>query len=448
MDYDFDLLVIGAGSGGVRASRMAAQRGARVAIVESTYFGGTCVNVGCVPKKLFALGAHYADDFEDAPGYGWKIGETISFDWPTLRDNKNKEIERLNAIYKTLLEKNHVIIFKGKASFADANTVIVNDKKISAKTILIATGNFPNSLDMPGNELMITSNEIFYLDKLPQKMAIIGGGYIGVEFASIFGSMGVEVTLVQRGDLLLRHFDTDVRDFMMDCLKNRNIILRLNTRIKTLEKKGNDIILTTTEDDTFSAQVVLNATGRVPNTMGLNLDKIGVKQDESGAIIVDDYFQTSVPSIYALGDVIDKLQLTPVALAQAMAFVATLFDNIPTKMSYDTIPTAVFSNPTVGSVGLTEEQARRAYKDVEVYITRFKPLKHTLSNRDEKVLMKLIVDKGTDKVLGAHMAGSEAGEIIQGFAVALKAGATKAIFDSTIGIHPTSAEEFVTLRKN
>jgi len=446
MPFDFDLLVIGAGSGGVRASRMAAQTGAKVAVVEDTHFGGTCVNVGCVPKKLFAISAHYADDFVDAQGYGWQAKQ-ITFDWPTLRDNKTKEITRLSNIYKSLLEKNNVTIFNGTALFVDEHTVAIGDKKISAERILIATGNAPFLPPIPGHELAITSNEAFYLDKLPERMIIVGGGYIAVEFASIFSNLGVQVTLVYRGELFLRKFDDDIRHFLAASLAHKNITLKFNTDIASLHKKEQTIIATTHADEKIDTNLVLFATGRLPNTQQLNLKKLGVKLSENGAILVNDSFQSSVPSIYALGDVIDRMQLTPVALAEAMAFVATVFANKPTHVDYHNIPTAVFSDPTVGTVGLTEEQARQQYGDVAIYRSTFKALKNTLSGRDEKTLMKIIVDKKTDKVIGVHMVGNDAGEIIQGFAVALKAGATKAIFDTTVGIHPTAAEEFVTMRE-
>jgi glutathione reductase (NADPH) len=445
MAFDFDLIVIGAGSGGTRASRMAAQSGAKVAIIETGLFGGTCVNVGCVPKKLFAMGAHYADDFLDAKGFGWNLNKP-TFDWPTLRDNTTQEVQRLNGIYRSLLEKNNVTVFVGNASLEDAHTVNVNNKSITAERILIATGSIPFMPTYPGHELAVSSNEMFYLEKLPQELIVTGAGYIAVEFASIFANLGVKVTLLHRGPGILRGFDDDIRQFLMESMQHRNITIKLNCHVASLHKKANQIVVTTEENETYSANLVLSAIGRIPHTAGLNLHQVGVRLSLRGAICVNEYYQSSIPSIYALGDVIDKVQLTPVAITEAMAFVATQYLNKPTVVDYNSIPTAVFSNPNIGTVGLTECKAREIYGEVVVYKSTFRALKHTISGRDEKTFMKVIVEAKTDKVLGVHMVGADAGEIIQGFAVAVKMGATKAQFDATVGIHPTVAEELVTMR--
>ncbi|RDH46808.1 glutathione-disulfide reductase [Zooshikella ganghwensis] len=446
-NYDYDLLVIGAGSGGVRASRMAASQGAKVAVVESTFLGGTCVNVGCVPKKLFSYAAHFAEDFHDARGFGWSIGEK-DFDWSVLRQNKDKEIQRLNGIYQRLLENAGVTIINGQARFIDEHTVEVGDGHYSAERVLIATGGQPFVPEFPGHEHAITSNEAFYLDSLPKRAVVVGGGYIALEFASIFNGLGVETTLIYRRELFLRGFDDDVRHFMRDEIEKKGIQLRFSEDISRLDKQQDGTLQCQLKTGgEINTDLVLYATGRVPNTLGLNLAQVGVETDQQGAIVVNEHFQTSVPSIYALGDVINRVQLTPVALAEAMSLVRHWYQGSYEPLDYSLVPSAVFSHPNIASVGLTEAQARDRYSKLDIYRTSFRHLKHTLSGSDEKTLMKLIVDKVTDKVIGCHMVGAEAGEIMQGLAVAIQAGATKAVFDRTIGIHPTAAEEFVTMRE-
>ena len=444
--YDYDMFVIGAGSGGVRAARFAANTGARVAVAEDRYMGGTCVNVGCIPKKLFVYASHYIHDFEDAAGYGWTVGEP-AFDWNTLRDNKDKEIERLNGVYARLLEGAGVEIFRARATIADPHTVEVDGKRVTAKYILVATGGWPVVPDIPGKEHAITSNEVFHLERLPKRAIVVGGGYIAVEFAGILHGLGVEVTELYRGPAFLRGFDDDVRHFLADEMRKAGIDLRFNCNVARIERTG-DVLRAELEDGgELETDLILYATGRAPNTAGLGLEEAGVELDRKGAVVVDDYFKSSVDSIYAIGDVIARVQLTPVALAEGMAVVKTLFEGEPTGADYHGIPTAVFSQPTIGTVGLTEAQAREKYGEIDVYLSTFAALKHTLTGSDEKTLMKLIVDRASDRVVGCHMVGSDAGEITQGLGIALKAGATKAVFDATIGIHPTAAEEFVTMRE-
>lgn len=445
---DFDLIVIGAGSGGVRLARMSAQSGARVAVVESRYLGGTCVNVGCVPKKLFVYGAHVHDDLEDAAGYGWRIPmEGVSFDWPTLVANKNVEIERLNGIYGRLLDNAGVEIIRGTASLQDANTVVVGDQTYSAKHITVATGSWPVVPDVPGKECILTSNEMFYLPQLPRHAVVWGGGYIAVEFAGILAGLGVETTLLYRGDLFLRGFDADVRRFTEQEMRKKGIDLRFNVTIESIETQDAHYQVNLSNGDHLETGLVMAATGRRALVDGLGLTNLGVELNASGHVVVDDHFQTSVPSITALGDVIGTPQLTPVALAQAMVLSRRLFGDGQGEMDYRAIPTAVFCQPNIGTVGLTEQAARAAGHSLRIYRSEFRPMKFTLSGRDERCLMKLVVDDQTDTVLGAHMVGPDAGEITQGLAVAIKAGATKAQFDATMGIHPTSAEEFVTMRE-
>ncbi len=447
MSYDYDLFVIGAGSGGVRASRIAASYGATVAIAENTYLGGTCVNVGCVPKKLFVYGSHFSEDFSDAKAYGWDI-ETQGFDWPRLRDNKTKEIERLNGIYESLLETAGVALKLGTARLEDAHTVVMEDATYTAKYILVATGSWPSVPEFPGREFVITSNEAFYLEEFPEKVVVVGGGYIAVEFAGIFAGLGAETELIYRGSLFLRHFDQDVREFVAQELKEKHVHLNFETQVQRIEEYDGQKRLFLDDGTTMDADLVMYATGRTPNTEGLGLEVVGVELNKRGGIVVDDYYQTSVPNIYALGDVIDVVQLTPVAIAEGMCLANNLFTDRPKqKVDYKNIPTAVFCQPNIGTVGLTEEQAVEQYGEIEVYQSEFKPMKHTLSGRKERTMMKLLVDKSTDVVVGVHMVGPEAGEIIQGIAVAIIAGATKAQFDKTIGIHPTAAEEFVTMRE-
>jgi glutathione reductase (NADPH) len=446
--YDYDLIVIGAGSGGVRLARMSAQRGARVAVVESRYLGGTCVNVGCVPKKLFVYGAHVREELEDAAGYGWQVPtDNVSFDWPTLVANKNAEIERLNGIYGRLLANAGVEIIEGTANFEDPHTVRVGEQSYSSRRITVATGSWPVVPDIPGKEHLLTSNDMFYLPQLPRHATVWGGGYIAVEFAGILAGLGVETTLLYRGDMFLRGFDDDVRHFTLQEMRKKGIDLRFNVTIDSVERNDSTYVAQLSDGGQLETGLIMAATGRRALVDGLGLTDLGVELTASGHVQVDDYFQTAVPSVYALGDVIGTPQLTPVALAQAMVLSRRLFGDGQGEMDYSAIPTAVFCQPNIGTVGLTEQEAREAGHRVRIYRSEFRPMKYTLSGRDERSLMKLVVDDETDQVLGAHMVGPDAGEITQGLAVAIKAGATKAQFDATIGIHPTSAEEFVTMRE-
>ncbi|WP_438015346.1 glutathione-disulfide reductase [Sorangium sp. So ce315] len=451
--YDYDLFVIGAGSGGVRAARMSASYGARVAVAESRHLGGTCVNLGCIPKKLLVYASHYAEDFEDAAGYGWTVpghgggGQGgPSFDWSTFLRNKNKEIERLNGVYERLLKNSGADIRWGQARLVDPHTVEIDGAAVTAERILVATGSAPWIPDFPGRELAITSDDAFHFQTMPRRAVIVGGGYIAVELAGIFHGLGAKVSLVHRGVHLLRGFDDDVRAFLAAEIQKKGLDLRLGASVESIARRGDGLCATLADGTDLEADCVLYATGRLPKTKGLGLEEVGVALDEDGAVVVDDAFQSSIPSIYAIGDVIARVQLTPVAIAEAMALVKRLFRGEHARVDYAGIPTAVFSQPNVGTVGLSEAQARE-HHDVAVYLSIFRPLKHTLSGREEKTMMKLVVDRATDRVLGVHMVGPDAGEIIQGFAVALKCGATKAQFDATIGIHPTAAEEFVTMRE-
>ncbi|MFM8354366.1 MAG: glutathione-disulfide reductase [Gammaproteobacteria bacterium] len=452
MTDDYDLFVIGAGSGGVRASRMSAARGARVAVAESTYLGGTCVNVGCVPKKLFVHGSHFGEEFDDARGFGWDVSQT-TFDWARLRDNKTREIERLNGVYRNLLESAGVEVLHGHAELLDAERVRIDDRVYRARNILIASGSTPSVPNIPGREFAITSNEAFYLPRFPRRVVIVGGGYIAVEFAGIFAGLGAATTLIYRGPLFLRGFDDDVRSFVAAELRKKHIDLRFSTDVTAIEDipgtepphRARRVHLA--DGAALDTDIVLYATGRTPNTRNLGLERAGVACTARGGIIVDDQYRTNVPGIYAIGDVIDRVQLTPVAIAEGMCIANNLFTDQPTRsVDYTLIPTAVFCQPNIGTVGLTEAAARAQHGAIDVYATDFRPMKHTLSGRDERTFMKLIVHAESQRVLGAHMVGPDAGEIIQGIGVALTAGATKDDFDRTIGIHPTAAEEFVTMR--
>lgn len=447
MTYDFDLFVIGAGSGGVRAARFAAGFGARVAVAESRYLGGTCVNVGCVPKKLLVYGSHFADDFEQAEGFGWTAGKA-QFDWEKLISNKNREIERLNGIYRKLLVNSGVTLLEGHARLADAHHVEINGQRFSAERILIATGGWPQIPEIPGREHAITSNEAFFLKQLPKRVLVVGGGYIAVEFAGIFNGLGTDTTLLYRGDLFLRGFDKSVRTHLVEELTKRGLQLQFNTDIVRIDKQSDSSLLATLNDGRqLEADSIFYATGRRPMLDNLGLENTRVELNERGYIDVNDNFETHEPSILALGDVIGRVQLTPVATAEGMAVARRLFKPEQYRpVDYRHIPTAVFSQPNIGTVGLTEEQALENGHKVVVFESRFKPMKLTLTESSEQTLMKLVVDARTDRVLGAHMVGPDAGDIIQGLAIALKAGATKRLFDETIGVHPTSAEEFVTLR--
>ena len=444
--YDYDLFVIGVGSGGVRAARMSAQYGARVATAEEKYMGGTCVNVGCIPKKLFVYASHYHDDFSEAKGYGW-LSHQPDFDWTTLLANKDKEILRLNGIYEGLLEGAGVTHFDGRARILDAHTISVGDKQVTTDKILIATGGWPTKQSIPGAEHIITSNEAFYLETLPKRALILGGGYIAVEFAGIYAGLGVQTELAYRGPLFLRGFDDDVRHLVQSELEKKEIALSFESTLAAVEQMPSGALRGTFEDGrVIEADVILAATGRKPAVADLGLETVNVAQRENGAIIVDDQYQTSEPNIFALGDVTDRIQLTPVAIQEAMCFASTQFAGKPQVMDYSDIATAVFCQPNIATVGLTEAEARGQYPAIRVYRSQFRPLKHTLSGSEEQSLMKIIVDDATDRVVGIHMVGAEAGEIIQGLAVAMKAGVTKAIMDQTVGIHPTAAEEFVTMR--
>ncbi len=445
-DYDYDLITIGGGSGGVRASRFAAQRhGKKVAVIENMRIGGTCVMRGCVPKKLLVYAAHFAHDFEDSEGFGWQLGDN-THDWPTLIAKKDAELNRLEDIYHRLLREAGVDEITGTGKVTGPHSVEVNGKTLTAEHILVATGGWPHLPDLPGIEHAITSNEALDLPDLPKHVVIVGGGYIAVEFAGIFHALGAEVHIIIRADNILRGFDQTMRDALRVELENQGIHVHSECMVRSIEKTESGFSLRLDQVDFMETDLVMYATGRKPNTTNIGLEEAGVELAKSGAIVVDEFSQTSVDSIYAIGDVTDRVQLTPVALAEGMALVRTLYDGKPTSMSYENIPSAVFSNPPIGSVGLTEEDARRDHK-IEIYQSTFKPMKHTLSGRNERSVMKLIVDKATDKILGAHMMGIDAPEILQGIGIAVKAGATKADFDATIGIHPTAGEEFVTMRE-
>ncbi len=444
--FDYDLFVIGAGSGGVRAARMSAGLGARVAIAEARYLGGTCVNVGCVPKKLFSYGAHFTENFHDAASFGWDVSHS-PLDWPRLRDNKTREIERLNGIYGNILGSAGVALINGHARFIDGHTVDVNGKTYTAERILIAVGGWPYIPDVPGREHAISSNELFYLDKLPEHATVVGGGYIATEFAGILNGLGVQVTQIYRRSLFLRGFDEEVRGHLAEEMRHRGVELRFNENVSAIEKTAEGFRLQLDSGDSLDTGLVLYATGRKPLIDDLGLENTAVALDDKGFIAVSDSFQTAEPSVYALGDVIGGMELTPVALAEGMNLARRLYGGVDQAVDYEYIPTAIFCQPNIGTVGYSEEQAREKFGEISVFTSQFRHLKHTLTDNPSKVFLKLIVDKASDRVVGVHMLGDEAGEVIQGFAVAIKAGATKAMFDTTIGIHPTVAEEFVTLRE-
>ncbi len=454
--FDFDLFVVGGGSGGVRAARMAAQRGVRVALAErggTEGLGGTCVNVGCIPKKLYSYAAHFAESFEESHGFGWE-GEAPRLNWQTLKANRRREISRLNGVYLNLLEKAGVRVMAAHARLLGAHEVQVEGQTWSASNILVATGGTPHVPGVLGGEMVCTSNAMFDLEQFPRRLMVVGGGYIACEFASIFNGLGSKVTQLYRGHPVLRGFDDDVRHFIAAEMQKAGIDLRLWADVDQITRTPDGLEVQLAGDGAqgqrLTVDTVLYATGRVPNVAGLGLAEVGVAQGQDGAILVNDRYETSVPSICALGDVTARLQLTPVALGEAMALVDQLFGPPASRgarsMSYEYVPTTVFTHPNIGTVGYTETEARAKFGAVTVYRTEFKPLKHTLSGSSERTLMKLVVEDRSDRVVGLHMVGPEAGEIVQGFAVAMKAGATKAIFDSTIGIHPTAAEEFVTMR--
>lgn len=446
-EYDYDLFVIGAGSGGVRAARMSASMGARVAIAEDRDLGGTCVNVGCVPKKLMVYAAHFKEEFEEAEGFGWSVGPR-DFSWSKLIENKNTEISRLNGIYGSLLNNAGVELFEARAKITGPHAIEVGGKTVTAERILVAVGGWPTMPDEPGNEHMISSNEFFFLDDLPKRVIVGGGGYIAVELAGVLNGLGAQVTQLYRGPMFLRGFDDDVRTFLAAEIRKKGIDLRMNTIIERVDKNDDGTLTATLSDGTvMEADAILMAIGRTPKTANLGLEEVGVALSDKGAIKVNDDFQTNVPSIYALGDVIDRVALTPVAIAEGMVFAHNNYGQGGRAMDYRDIATAVFSQPPVGTIGLTEAEAHEKYGEIDVYKSDFRPMKHTLSGSDERSLMKLIVDRESDRVVGLHMVGPDAGEIAQGFGVAFKAGATKADFDDTVGIHPTAAEEFTTMRE-
>ena len=448
--YDFDLFVIGAGSGGTRASRIAAGYGARVAVAEERYLGGTCVNVGCVPKKLFVYASHFSEDFEDARGFGWTVGPR-TFDWPTLVGNKDHEIARLNGIYRDLIEGAGATLFDARATVVDPHTVTVEGKAYTTKYILLAVGGWPTLPDVPGIEHAIDSNGVFYLEEFPGRILIVGGGYIAVEFAGVFAGLGAQVVQLYRGPMFLRGFDDDIRTGLAEEMRKKDIDLRFNAVVDSIEKKPTGALRVRASVDGQPLDVetdcVLYATGRHPNTAALGLQNAGVEMTSGGVISVDEFSCTNVPSIYAIGDVTNRMNLTPVAIREGHLFAETVFNNNPLSPDHNDVPTAVFSQPSIGTCGLTEAQARSEFAAVDIFRSGFRAMKHTLSGRDERSLMKLIVDRASDRVVGCHILGPDAGEIMQGIGVAMKCGATKAQFDATIGIHPTSAEEIVTMRE-
>jgi glutathione reductase (NADPH) len=443
---EFDLFVIGAGSGGVRAARMAAQRGARVAVADDAPLGGTCVNLGCIPKKLYSFAAHYAESFEESHGFGWS-GPAPVLDWSVLKANRAREISRLNAVYARLLDSAGVHVLRGRARVLGANDVEVDGARYGAQRIVVATGGQPVVPDVPGAELAITSNEIFDLASFPRHLLVVGGGYIACEFASIFRGLGAQVTQLYRGEQVLRGFDDEVRHFLASEMRKKGVDLRTGVDVLRIERDAGRLRATLRDGSSVTADQVLYATGRVPNTAGLGLSEIGVELAANGAVLVDEHYRTAVPSIHALGDVIDRVHLTPVALGEAMALIDDLFGDGRRVVDYTLIPTTVFTHPSVGTVGLSEREASERFGALRVFRSEFMALRHTLSGSTERTLMKLVVDAATDRVVGLHMVGADAGEIVQGFAVAMKAGATKAVFDATLGIHPTAAEEFVTMRE-
>jgi glutathione reductase (NADPH) len=446
--YDVDLFVIGAGSGGVRAGRIAAKHGAKVAVAEEYRVGGTCVIRGCVPKKLFVYASKFAEEFEDAIGYGW-TSEKVTFDWQTLLENKDREIDRLNAAYIRNLTGAGAELIEERATLVDAHTVqLTSGRKVSAKHILIATGATPFvPRHLPGHEMAITSNEAFHLQRLPRRIVIVGGGYIAVEFAGIFAGLGVETILLYRGEQILRGFDDDLRNHLAVEMEKKGIDIRCGADVQEIQRSGDGVRVTLTDETRIGAGQIMFATGRMPNTTGLGLEHIGIKPNVHGAIPVNEYSQTEVPSIYAVGDVTNRVNLTPVAIREGHAFADTVFGGKPTMVNHGLVPSAVFSQPELGTVGMTEAQARIRHKQLDIYKTSFKPMKHSLSGRDERMFMKLIVDGETDKVLGCHIAGPDAGEMAQLLGIAITCGATKAQFDATLAVHPTAAEELVTMRE-
>ena len=444
--YDYDLFVIGAGSGGVSASRRAAAFGARAVVCEEYRVGGTCVIRGCVPKKLFTYAAHFAEDFEDAAGFGWEHARP-NFDWPTLIANKDAEIDRLNGIYIRMLAAAGVDLVEDRGVLVDPHTVEIGGRPVTAETILIATGAKPFRPDIPGIEHTITSNEAFHLDEFPRRAVVVGGGYIAVEFSGIFNGLGSRVTQIYRGEQILRGFDNDVRAALAREISKKGVDLRVESQVARIDMAGRHLEVILKDGGAIAADLVMYATGREPNTSGMGLAEAGVELDDAGAVKVDRHSRTSVPNVYAIGDATNRMNLTPVAINEGRAFAETLYAGRPRFLDYTNVPHAVFSNPSVGVAGLDEVRARERYEAVDIYKSTFRPMKHTLTGRDERTLMKLVVDAATDRVVGVHMVGPDAAEIVQGMGVALTCGATKAQFDATVGIHPSAAEEFVTMRE-
>ncbi|MPZ32168.1 MAG: glutathione-disulfide reductase [Rhodospirillales bacterium] len=452
MAYDYDLFVIGAGSGGVRASRIAAGHGARVGICEDYRVGGTCVIRGCVPKKLLVYGSKFAHEFEDAAAYGWILAEP-THSWATLRDNVAKEVDRLNGVYLRLLDGAGVKLHMGRGRLMDRHTIEIGSQTITAEKILVAAGGAPVVPDIPGREFAITSNEAFHLPELPRRIAIVGGGYIAVEFAGIFNGLGSHVDLVLRRDRVLRGFDEECRTAVHDALKDGGVKMRTEMQIARIEATPSDsrggkapFTVHTQLGGMFETDLVMYATGRAPNTNGIGLEKVGVQLDKAGAIAVDEWSKTTAPNIWAVGDVTDRINLTPVAIMEGHCFADTEFGGKPRKPDHRDVPSAVFCQPELANVGLTEEEARMRLGELRIFTSAFRPMKYTVSGRQQRTFMKLIVEAATDKVVGVHMVGDDAAELVQGLAVAVKAGATKAQFDATVGIHPTAGEEFVTMR--
>ncbi len=448
--YDYDLFVIGAGSAGVRASRISANHGAKVAVAEEYRVGGTCVIRGCVPKKLLVYASQFSEEFEDAvSGYGWTVGET-SFSWPKLIANKDREIDRLNGIYIRNLERAGVEIIQSRAILKDAHTVhlVAESRDVTADKILIATGATPfKPGSVPGIEHAITSNEAFHLEELPEHVTVVGGGYIAVEFAGIFNGLGAETTLLYRRDRILRGFDEDLRIGLMAEMPKKGIDLRTNADIESIERKGKVLHATLKDGSIIETGAIMYATGRMPHSRGMGLEEIGVEIRKNDAIAVDAYSQTSVPNIYAVGDVTDRAALTPIAIREGQAFAETVFNNNPIAVDHSLIPTAVFSQPELGTVGLTEHDAREKFGEIDIYKTSFRPMKHTMTGRHEQTFMKLVVDAKSDRVLGVHLMGPSSGEIIQAVGIAVTMGATKKQFDQTVAVHPTAGEELVTLKE-
>ncbi|MEE8633134.1 MAG: glutathione-disulfide reductase [Methyloceanibacter sp.] len=447
-EYDYELFVIGAGSGGVRAARLASETGARVGIAEEYRVGGTCVIRGCVPKKLLVYGSRYGDEIEDAKAFGWTC-DSVRFDWPTLIHNVRLEVDRLNGLYTRALENAGIDRFLTRATVEGPHEVklLDRDEIISTKIILVAAGAHPVIPDVSGREHLISSNECFQLEEQPESIVIIGAGYIGMEFASIFAGLGVSVTVLHRGDQVLRGFDMDLRDGVAEAMRDRGIDFRMNTNVVSIKKNGDGYRVELKDGDTISASLVMAATGRVPNTTGLGLQQAGVELGRNGHLVVDEYSKSSVDSIYAVGDVTDRKNLTPVAIREGIAFVETVFKDKPTTMDYDFIPTAVFTEPEIGTVGLSEEEAREKCRGVDIYKSSFRPMRATVSGRNEKMFIKLVVDADSDKVLGVHLLGPDAAEIVQMAAISMRLGVTKAQLDGTMALHPSIAEEIVTMRE-